>query len=180
MLNRFLLVASILIGWGAITPSEAGFGIYNLSTKVGLDVVQANDTRRFFVLQSDVATVFTKRLRLEIAGEMGSGTDLDGTEIDVVGGGSFLRYMWPNESQTAYAFMGGGFGLNRVRRYHIGFKEFQNDMQFTLHIILVGMEKHLMKGRLKALFEVRWVIGDEEDATALRTAVGIGVNFGKP
>ena len=33
---------------------------------------------------------------------------------------------------------------------------------------------------MEILFEVRWVIGEEEDASALRTAVGIGFNIGKP
>lgn len=180
MVKRLASVAGLIIMLCSFNEAEAGLGIYSLSTKVGLDVVQSNDTRHFYVLQSDIATVFSKRLRFEVAGEIGSGTDLDGTDIDVIGGGGFLRYMWPNEAHTAFAYMGGGFGLNRVKRFHIGFQEFQTDMQLTMHFILVGMEKHLMKGRLKALCEVRWVIGDEEDATALRTAVGIGVNFGKP
>lgn len=180
MFRRVFIVAGFLVCFGTVNRADAGFGIYSLSTKAGLDVVQSNDTRHFFAIQSDIATVFSKRMRLEVSGEFGSGTDLDGTTIKVAGGGGFLRYMWPNESQTAFAYMGGGLGLNRVRRKRVILETFEYDMQLTLHFILVGMEKHAMKGRIKALVEVRWVIGDEEDATALRTAVGLGVNFGKP
>ncbi|MDA0712037.1 MAG: hypothetical protein O3B73_17710 [bacterium] len=172
--------AAILVILLAVSTADAGFGVRNLALKAGLDVVQSNDTRHFFSLQSDIATVFSKRMLLEVSGEMGVGTDLDGSEIKVVGGGGFLRYMWPNASQTAFAYMGGGLGLTRVRRWLIGFQKFDNDMQTTLHLILIGMEKHLSKGRLKALCEVRWVLGEEEDGTALRAAVGLGVNFGKP
>ena len=90
--------------------AQAGFGLYNLATKVGLDVVQANDTRHFFVLQADIATVFTPNLRLEIGAEAGRGDDLDGTEIRARGGGAFLKYLWPHKSGTAFAYMGGGLG----------------------------------------------------------------------
>ncbi|MFT5365089.1 MAG: hypothetical protein ACI8V2_000026 [Candidatus Latescibacterota bacterium] len=179
MFKRLSSVVGLFVFLCAITQADAGFGIYSLSSMAGLDVVQANDTRHFFALKSDVATVFSKRMLLELLGEMGNGTDLDGTPIQVRGGGAFLRYLWPNDSQTAFAYMGGGLGLNRLRRTRLILDTFEYDMQLTLHFILVGMEKHLMKGRFKALCEVRWVLGDEEDASALRASVGIGVNFSK-
>jgi hypothetical protein len=178
MLKRLSSVAGLLVLLLAMGRADAGFGVHSLSTKAGLDVVQANDTRHFFALQSDIATVFSERMRLEVSGEIGSGTDLDGTRIKVVGGGGFLRYLWPNESHTAFAYMGGGLGLNRLRRRRLILDVFEYDMQLTVQFILVGMEKHLSKGRLKALCEVRWVLGDEEDATSLRAAVGFGFNFG--
>lgn len=161
------------------SDAQAGFKLYNLTSKVGLDVVQANDTRRFYVLQADVLSLFSPRFRLELGGEMGSGADLDDTEIKVVGGGAFFKYLWPNEAHNAYAYMGAGLGLNRVRRERLITNAIEHQMQLNLHFILIGMEKNFLKGRAKALFEVRWVIGEEEDATALRTAVGIGVNIGK-
>ena len=145
---------------------------------MGLDVVQANDTRHFYVFQADVATVFSKNLRLEVGAELGSGTDLDGTDIRVRGGGAFLKYLWPHKSGSAFAYMGGGLGVNRVRRERLIINEFQNEFQSALHFILVGMEKHLLRRKMKILFEIRWVIGEEEDASALRTAVGVGFNFG--
>ncbi|MDP6039305.1 MAG: hypothetical protein QGG64_12200, partial [Candidatus Latescibacteria bacterium] len=49
--------------------AHAGLGLYSLAAKVGLDVVQANDTRHFYVFQADVATVFSKNLRLEVGAE---------------------------------------------------------------------------------------------------------------
>jgi hypothetical protein len=162
------------------SSAQAGFKLYNLATKVGLDVVQANDTRHFFVLQADIATVFSPNIRLEIGAETGSGSDLDGTEIQARGGGAYLKYLWPHKSGTAYAYMGGGLGVNRVRRERLIINEFQNEYQAALHFILVGMEKQLLNRRMEILFEVRWVIGEEEDASALRTAVGIGFNIGKP
>ncbi len=162
------------------SSAQAGFGLYNLATKVGLDVVQANDTRHFFALQADIATVFTPNLRLEIGAETGSGSDLDGTEIQARGGGAFLKYLWPHKSGTAYAYMGGGLGVNRVRRERLIINEFQNEYQTSLHFILIGMEKHLLRRKVEILFEFRWVIGEEEDASALRTAVGIGFNLGNP
>lgn len=159
--------------------AQAGFGLYNLTTKVGLDVVQANDTRHFFVLQADIASVFTRNLRLEIGAEAGSGSDLDGTEIQARGGGIFLKYLWPHKSGTAFAYMGGGLGVNRVRRERLVPSEFQSEYQTALHFILIGMEKQLLNRKMEILFEIRWVIGEEEDASALRTAVGIGFNIGK-
>ena len=180
MVRTFSFFAGLIFMFFALGSAEAGFGIYSLSTKAGLDVVQSNDTRHFFVLQSDIATVFSKRMRLEVSAEMGSGMDLDETTINVIGGGAFLRYLWPNESHTAFAYMGGGLGINRVRREIVIVNTIEHEMHWNVQFILVGMEKHVMKGRLKALCEVRWVLGDEEDATALRAAVGFGVNFGKP
>ena len=160
--------------------ADAGFGVYNLASKVGLDVVQSNDTRRFLIVQADVATLFTPRLLLEVGAEFGSGRDLDDTQIRVRGGGAFIKYLWPHPSNQAFAYMGGGLGLNRIQRERLITDTLEHQNQFALHFILVGMEKHLHRGRLKILFEVRWVIGEEEDATALRSAVGFGVNFGKP
>ncbi len=160
--------------------AQAGFGLYNLATKVGLDVVQANDTRHFFVLQADIATVFTPNLRLEIGAEAGRGADLDGTEIRARGGGAFLKYLWPHKSGTAFAYMGGGLGVNRVRRERLITNKFQSEYQASLHFILIGMEKQLLRRKMEILFEIRWVIGEEEDASALRAAVGIGFNLGKP
>ena len=180
MLKWLIVCAGLGVFGSLIGKADAGFGIHSLGPKVGLDVVQSNDTRHFFALSADVATVFSKRMRLELMAETGSGTDLDGTDIKVVAGGAFLRYMWPNEARTAFAYMGGGLGVNRLRRKRLILDTFEYDMQLTLQFILVGMEKHLMKGRLKTLFEVRWILGDEEDATSLRAAVGFGVNFGKP
>ena len=160
--------------------AQAGFGLYNLTTKVGLDVVQANDTRHFFGLQADIASVFTPNLRLEIGAEAGSGSDLDGTEIQARGGGVFLKYLWPHKSGTAFAYTGGGLGVNRVRRERLILSEFQSEYQTALHFILIGMEKQLLRRKMEILFEIRWVIGEEEDASALRAAVGIGFNIGKP
>ena len=162
-----------------ISDAQAGFGLYNVVTKTGLDVVQSNDARRFYVLQADVATVFTPRLRLEVGAEFGQGQALDETNIRAVGGGAYLRYLWPHDSGTGFAYMGWGLGLNRLRREALGTGAHSHEMQLSLHLILVGLEKHVMKGRMKGLFEVRWVVGEEEDATALRAAVGIGVNLRK-
>lgn len=168
-----------LILFVCLSDAQAGFGLYNVATKAGLDVVQSNDARRFYVLQADVATVFTPKLRLEVGAEFGHGHAIDETEIRVIGGGAYLRYLWPQDTGTGFAYMGGGLGLNRLRRESVVTGDFAHEMQLSLHMILIGLEKHVMKGRMKGLFEVRWVVGEEEDATALRIAVGIGMNFGK-
>ncbi|MCZ6636157.1 MAG: hypothetical protein O7G87_22395 [bacterium] len=160
------------------SPARAELGLYGLGGKIGLDVVQANDTRHFWVLQADVASVFTPRLHLDIAGEVGSGTDLDNSEIKVVGGGAYLKYLWPSKSRRAFAYMGGGFAVTRIERTVLG--QIEHAKQLVMHLILVGMEKHAFRGRMKGIFEIRWVIGDEEDASSLRAAVGIGVNIKKP
>ena len=175
---KLLAVAGFFMVCLITGGAHAGFGLYNFAAKVGLDVVQANDTRHFYAFQADVATVFSKNLRLEIGAEAGSGSDLDGTEIQVRGGGVFFKYLWPHKSGNAFAYMGGGLGVNRVRRERLIINEFQNEYQSGLHIILVGMEKHLLRRKMKILFEIRWVIGEQEDASALRTAVGLGFNFG--
>jgi len=169
---------AILFFWAS--PTQAGVGLYSVATKVGLDVVQANDTRHFYIFQADVATLFSPRLHVELAAEFGSGSDLDGTEIKVKGGGVFLKYLWPHKSGTAFAYMGGGLGVNRLTRERLIINELQNEYQTALHVTLVGMEKHLMRGKMKILLEIRWVIGEEEDASALRTAVGVGFDIGKP
>lgn len=168
-----------LILFVCLSDAQAGFGLYNVATKAGLDVVQSNDARRFYVLQADVATIFSPRFRMEVGAEFGHGHAIDETSIRVMGGGAYFKYLWPHDAGAGYAYMGGGLGLNRLRRESVLTGEFLHDMQLSLHLILIGLEKHVKKGRLKGLFEVRWVIGEEEDATALRTAVGIGVNFGK-
>ena len=177
---KVLAAVGIAIIMSVTSPAQAGLGLYSVATKVGLDVVQANDTRHFYIFQADIATLFSPNLRLEVAAEFGNGSDLDGTEIQVRGGGAFFKYLWPHKSGTAFAFMGGGVGVNRVRRERLIINEFQNEYQTSLHVTLVGMEKHLLRGKMKILLEIRWVIGEEEDASALRTAVGVGFNIGKP
>ena len=178
MVRRVLFGVLVLCFVGGSQPAGAGFGIYGLGGKVGLDVVQANDTRQFYVFQAQIATVFTPRLHLDLVAEVGSGTDLDTTEIKVVGGGTYLKYMWPSKTRRAFAYMGGGIAVTRIRRIVIGRPE--HATQGVLHLILLGMEKHAFRGRMKGILEVRWIIGDEEDASSLRTAVGIGVNLRKP
>jgi len=159
-------------------PAFAGFGIYSVGGKVGLDVVQSNDTRQLFTLQADVASVFTPRLHLELAGESGNGADLDGTNIQVRGGNLILKYIWPNARRTAFAYLGFGFGVTRIRRFLIS--SLVNTYQSTLHLVLLGMEKHTMQGRLKGFVEMRFIFSDIEDASSIRVAFGLGFNVKKP
>ena len=173
-------VAGVFILLVGVGDTSAGFGLYSVGTKVGLDVVQANDTRHFYGAQADIATIFTPKLRLEVAGEMGYGRDLDDTKIRVIGGGLFFRYLWGSKSGKAFAYMGGGVGGTRIRRFSIVFNEYQHENQMVFHFIPLGMEKHVFQGRAKGIFEVRWVLGDAEDVSSLRVAVGIGLNIGKP
>jgi len=162
------------------TPARAGIGLYNVGAKFGLDVVQANDTRRTLVVQADIASLFGPKVRLELAGEVGHGTDLDGTGIRVLGWGAMARYLWANEKQNAFAYTGLGVGVSRFRReslYSTAYL-YQNDLM--LHFVLVGMEKHVFHRRVKGIAELRWVLGDMEDASALRAAVGLGFILRKP
>ncbi len=158
----------------------AGPGLHDVSAKVGLDVVEANDTRHFYVLQADVATLFSPKVRLELSGEMGRGADLNGTDIEVVGVSGVVKYLWANKRRTVFAFTGGGLGFSRFQRWRTIPNEVYHETDITLHYILVGLERHAFKGRVKGIFEVRLVLGSEEDASALRTAVGLGFVLKKP
>ena len=50
---------------------------------------------------------------LEFAAEIGSGRDLAVKEVEVEGGSTIVKYYWDNKKKTAYAFSGGGLGVNR-------------------------------------------------------------------
>ena len=95
------------------SPTDAGIALYSLGPRVGKDVVNGDDTRTFFMFQADVATLFSPRVLLEIAGETGSGRDLGGRDVDVAGGSVVFKYYWVNKKKNAYAFTGAGLGVNR-------------------------------------------------------------------
>ena len=151
-------------------PAEAGIGLYALGPRVGKDVVSGDDTRTFFMFQADVATLFSPRVMLEIAGESGSGRDLSGRDVDVAGGSTVVKYYWVNRKKNAYAFTGGGLGVNRYRRYEAG--AFRTQFDTSVHLILLGMERHVWDKTTKGVFEVRWLLGTVEGASALRVSLG--------
>jgi len=158
----------------------AGINLYNVAGKIGLDVVQGNDTRHFYLIQTDVATLFSPRVRLELSGEIGYGADLDGSNIQALGANGMIRYLWANKRGTAFAFTGGGVGVTRLRREPLFSENYAYDTDLTLQFVLIGMEKHVFNRRVKGILEVRLVLGDQEDASALRTAVGVGFILKRP
>ncbi|HAA74668.1 TPA: hypothetical protein DCE37_06060 [Candidatus Latescibacteria bacterium] len=150
-------------------PTHAGIGLYNIGPRVGKDVVQGDDTRTLWLVKADIATLFSPKVLLEVSGETGSGRDLGGRDVDVVGGSTIFKYYWVNRRKTAYAFTGGGLGVNRYRRFEAG--AFRDQLDTSIHFVLLGMERHLEK--LKGVFEVRWLLGNIEGATSLRVTLGI-------
>ena len=160
------------------SPTDAGFALYSLGPRVGKDVVNGDDTRTFFMFQADVATLFSPRVLLEIAGETGSGRDLSGRDVDVAGGSAVFKYYWVNKKKNAYAFTGGGLGVNRYRRFEAG--AFRTQLDTSVHFILLGMERHVWAKTTKGVFEVRWLLGNVEGASALRVSLGVSYLFKLP
>jgi hypothetical protein len=140
---------------------------------VGKDVVSGDDTRTFFMFQADVAQLWSPRILLEVAGETGSGVDLAGQDVEVAGGSTIFKYYWVNKTKNAYAFTGGGFGVNRFRRFLSG--GFRTETDTSIHFVLLGMERHVFQKRAKGVLDIRWLIGNIEGASALR--VGLGVSY---
>ena len=157
-------------------PADARIGLFNAGPRVGKDVVQGDDTRTFYTIHADIATLFSPRVLWELSAETGSGRDLAGRDVEVVGGSSIVKYYWVNKRKTAYAFTGGGLGLNRYRRFEAG--AFRNQWNSSIHFVLLGMERHLP--RVKGVFEVKWLLGNIEGASALRVDFGISYKIKKP
>lgn len=159
-------------------PADAGIGLHTLGPRVGKDVVQGDDTRTFFIFQADIGTLFSPRVLWEVAAEAGSGRDLGGRDVDVVGGSSVFKYYWVNKRKTAYAYTGGGLGVNRYKRFEAG--RFRTQLDTSIHFILLGMERHVWAKTTKGVLEVRWLLGNIEGATSLRVSVGISYMFKAP
>ncbi len=172
LLNRFTLLTLLGLIFAITSPVDAGIGIHSFGLRAGKDVVQGDDTRTFYMFQADIATLFSPRVLLEIAGETGSGRDLGGNIVEVDGGSVIFKYYWVNRKKNAYAFSGGGLGVNRYRRFEAG--AFRNQLDTSIHVILLGMERHVWKKTAKGVFEIRWLVGNIEGASALRVTVGIG------
>lgn len=170
---RYLMLLMLLF-WSS--SAEAKLGLHSFGPRVGKDVVQGDDTRTFYILNADIGTLFSPRVLWEVAAETGSGRDLGGRDVDVVGGSTIFKYYWVNKRKTAYAFTGGGMGLNRYKRFEAG--RFRTQWNSSIHFVLLGMEKHLT--HLKGIFEVRWLLGNIEGATALRVNVGISYKLKTP
>ena len=173
-LKRLALIALLTLLWGE--PADAGIGLYNFGPRVGKDVVQGDDTRTFYMFQADISTLFSPRVLWEIAAETGSGRDLGGRDVEVVGGSTIFKYYWVNKRKTAYAFTGGGIGVNRFKRFEAG--SFRTQYDTSVHWVLLGMEKHLKKA--KGVLEVRWLLGSVEGASALRVSLGISYKIKTP
>jgi hypothetical protein len=154
-------------------PAQSQLGLYSFGPRVGKDVVSGDDTRTFWMFQADVAKLWSPRVLLEIAAEIGSGRDLAGKQVEVEGGSTIVKYYWVNKKKTAYAFSGGGLGVNRYRRFLAG--AFRTETDISIHIVVLGMERHVFQKRAKGVLDIRWLIGSVEGASALR--VGLGVNY---
>ena len=173
----YRLLAAIVLGLTALASSaHAGLGLYNIGPRVGKDVVQGDDTRTFYILYTDIGTLFSPRVLWEVSAETGSGRDLGGRDVDVVGGSTIFKYYWANKNKTAYAFTGGGLGLNRYRRFEAA--QFRTQWNTSLHFVLLGMERHVKN--VKGIFEVRWLLGNIEGASALRVNVGLSYMIKSP
>ncbi len=176
--NRFSVAYCAIILLVSIAPADAGLGLYSFGPRVGKDVVQGDDTRTLYTFHADVATLFSPRVLWEVSGETGSGRDLGGRDVDVVGGSSIIKYTWVNKKKTAYAYTGGGLGVNRYRRFEAG--AFRNQFDTSIHFIMLGMERHVLGDSAKGVFEVRWLFGNIEGATALRVSLGASYLFKAP
>jgi hypothetical protein len=154
-------------------PAQSQLGLYSFGPRVGKDVVSGDDTRTFWMFQADVAKLWSPRVLLEFAAEIGSGRDLAGKEVEVEGGSTIVKYYWVNKKKTAYAFSGGGLGVNRYRRFLAG--AFRTETDISIHIVVLGMERHVFQKRAKGVLDIRWLIGSVEGASALR--VGLGVSY---
>ncbi|MBE84243.1 MAG: hypothetical protein CME21_16900 [Gemmatimonadetes bacterium] len=160
------------------TPVHGGIGLHAFGPRVGKDVVQGDDTRTLFSFHADVGTLFSPRVLWEISGETGSGRALGGRDVNVVGGSTIFKYYWVNKRKTAYAYTGGGLGVNRYKRFLAG--SFRTQLDTSIHFILLGMERHVFQKKAKGIFEVRWLLGTVEGATALRVTLGVGYLFRSP
>ena len=163
----------LVVMLAAPLPAQGQLGLYSFGAQVGKDVVSGDDTRTFWMVQADVARLWSPRVLIEIAGETGSGRDLAGQQVEVAGGSSIVKYYWVNKKKTAYAFSGGGLGVNRYRRFLAG--AFRTETDTSIHLVLLGMERHVFQKRAKGVLDIRWLLGTVEGASALR--VGVGVSY---
>jgi hypothetical protein len=172
-LNRFTLIPALTLILVSHSALDAQLGLQNFGPRVGKDVVSGDDTRTFWMFQADIAQLWSPRILLEVAAETGSGRDLQGENVEVAGVSTIFKYYWVNKKKNAYAFSGGGFGVNRYRRFFGG--EFRTETDTSIHFVLVGMERHVFQKKAKGVLDIRWLIGNVEGASALR--VGLGVSY---
>ncbi len=111
-MTRLPLILSLAgaIFWSL--PSHAEIGIRGAGGKIGLDVVQSEDTRFLVGVQIDVGTLLSPSLHVEPNFEFGKGLDERGEEKRVYSSNLALKYVLEEEKTRVFGYFSGEIGVN--------------------------------------------------------------------
>ncbi|OGG47165.1 MAG: hypothetical protein A3F84_11660 [Candidatus Handelsmanbacteria bacterium RIFCSPLOWO2_12_FULL_64_10] len=185
-MTRLPLILSLAgaIFWSL--PSHAEIGIRGAGGKIGLDVVQSEDTRFLVGVQIDVGTLLSPSLHVEPNFEFGKGLDERGEEKRVYSSNLALKYVLEEEKTRVFGYFSGEIGVNvfsavLFQGVAVGQQgqmstvwSRKTDVRSSLNVVPIGLGRKLAGGRAQAFCELKLVFGDEESDTSFRVSAGVG------
>jgi hypothetical protein len=167
-------------------PSRAEIGIRGAGGRVGLDVVQSEDTRFLVGGQVDIGTLLGSNLHVEPNFEFGKGLDERGEEKRVYSSNLALKYVLEEEKTRVFGYFSGEIGINifsavLFQGVAVGQQgqaspvwSRKTDVRPSLNMVPIGLGRKLAGGRAQAFCELKLVFGDEESDTSFRVSAGVG------
>ncbi|MBI2951133.1 hypothetical protein HYY27_03515 [bacterium] len=167
-------------------PSHAEIGIRGAGGRVGLDVVQSEDTRFLVGGQIDIGTLLSPSLHVEPNFEFGKGLDERGEEKRVYSFNLALKYVLEEEKTRVFGYFSGEVGVNvfsavlfqgvaagQQGQASVVWSR-KTDVRSSLNVVPIGLGRKLARGRAQAFCELKLVFGDEESDTSFRVSAGVG------
>lgn len=185
-MSRLSLILSIAGAIFCALPSHAEIGIRGAGGKIGLDVVQSEDTRFLIGAQVDIGTLLGSNLHMEPNFEFGKGLDERGEEKRVYSSNLALKYILEEEKTRVFGYFSGEIGINvfsavLFQGVVVGQQgqvsavwSRKTDVRSSLNLVPIGLGRKLAGGRAQAFCELKLVFGDEESDTSFRVSAGVG------
>jgi hypothetical protein len=174
----------------ASRPARAGIGIRSLGGRVGLDVVQSEDTRTVMGCQVDLGTLFGSNLHVEPSFEHGKGGDVRGEEKRVSSFNVALKYVLEDEKTRAFAYFSGEIGVNLYSAVLFQGIDLDpktgldravwtrvKDARSSFNLVLLGLGRKIARNRMHVFSELKFVLGEVDSDTSFRVSAGIGYLF---
>ncbi|MSS73698.1 MAG: hypothetical protein EXS64_19755 [Candidatus Latescibacteria bacterium] len=180
----FLAGAGVLV---FALPSHAGVGIRGVGGRLGLDVVQSEDTRFLMGGQVDVGTLLGSSLHVEPNFEFGKGLDEQGEEKRVYSFNFALKYVLEEEKTRVFGYFSGEVGMNifsAVLFQGIAVSpqgqalspvwSRKTDVRSSFNIVPIGLGRKLARGRAQVFCELKLVLGQQDADSSFRVSAGVG------
>ena len=179
-----------LVGAGVIVCaplSHAGVGVRGAGGRLGLDVVQSEDTRFLVGGQVDVGTLLGSNLHVEPNFEFGKGLDEQGKEKRVYSFNFALKYVLEEEKTRVFGYFSGEVGVNLFSAVLFqgvavnpqgqalsAVWSRKTAVRSSFNIVPIGLGRKLAQGRAQVFCELKIVLGQEDADSSFRVSAGVG------